>query len=164
MLNRDVCAWLTNFFLDSEKHPLYLNNIPKYEKESTTSIVSCCSLNYKNIRNQNIPIDLHLKIADAIVEPILLYGSEIESTTSIVSCCSLNSKFERDFLLEILLLFYSHSLLISTVYNIINTRKVFSGFEHTFQNICYFICERHRCFSGIWRENAERVRYFSIIL
>ena len=32
---------------------------------------------YKNIRNQNIPIDLQLKIVDAIVEPILLYGSEI---------------------------------------------------------------------------------------
>jgi hypothetical protein len=29
MLNRVFCAWLTNFFLNSEKHPLYLNNIPK---------------------------------------------------------------------------------------------------------------------------------------
>jgi hypothetical protein len=32
---------------------------------------------YKNIRNQNIPIDLQLKIVDAMVEPILLYCSEI---------------------------------------------------------------------------------------
>ena len=32
---------------------------------------------YKNIRNQNIPIDIQLKLFDAMVEPILLYGSEI---------------------------------------------------------------------------------------
>ena len=32
---------------------------------------------YKDIRNQNIPIDLQLKNGDAMVEPILLYGSEI---------------------------------------------------------------------------------------
>ena len=32
---------------------------------------------YKNIRNQNILIDLQLKNVDAMVEPILLYGSEI---------------------------------------------------------------------------------------
>ena len=32
---------------------------------------------YKSIRNQYIPIDLQLKLIDAMVEPILLYGSEI---------------------------------------------------------------------------------------
>jgi len=32
---------------------------------------------YKSIRNQYIPIDLQLKLFDAMVEPILLYGSEI---------------------------------------------------------------------------------------
>ena len=32
---------------------------------------------YKRIRNQPIPIDLHLKLFDSIVEPILLYGSEV---------------------------------------------------------------------------------------
>jgi hypothetical protein len=32
---------------------------------------------YKSIRNQYIPIDLQLKHFDAMVEPILLYGSEI---------------------------------------------------------------------------------------
>jgi hypothetical protein len=32
---------------------------------------------YKSIRNQYIPIDLQLKPFDAMVEPILLYGSEI---------------------------------------------------------------------------------------
>jgi len=32
---------------------------------------------YKSIRNQYIPVDLQLKLFDATVEPILLYGSEI---------------------------------------------------------------------------------------
>ena len=32
---------------------------------------------YKRIRNQPIPIDLQLKLFDSIVEPILLYGSEV---------------------------------------------------------------------------------------
>lgn len=32
---------------------------------------------YRIIRNQNIPIDLQLKLFDSMVEPILLYGSEI---------------------------------------------------------------------------------------
>ena len=32
---------------------------------------------YKNIRNQAIPIDLQLKLFDSMVEPILLYGSEV---------------------------------------------------------------------------------------
>ena len=32
---------------------------------------------YRNIRNQSIPIDLQLKLFDSMVEPILLYGSEI---------------------------------------------------------------------------------------
>ena len=32
---------------------------------------------YKSIRNQYIPIDLQLKLCDAMVEPILLYRSEI---------------------------------------------------------------------------------------
>jgi hypothetical protein len=66
-----------------------------------------CLAFIKNIRDHNIPIDLQLKNVDAMVEPILLYGSEYEkeSTTSIVSCCSLNSKFERDFLLEKIIIF-----------------------------------------------------------
>ena len=32
---------------------------------------------YKNISNQAIPTDLHLKLFDAMVEPILLYRCEI---------------------------------------------------------------------------------------
>lgn len=36
-----------------------------------------CLAFIKNIRNQNIPIDLQLKNVDAMAEPILLYGSEI---------------------------------------------------------------------------------------
>ena len=32
---------------------------------------------YTNIRNQAIPTDLQLKLFDAMVEPILLYGCEI---------------------------------------------------------------------------------------
>jgi hypothetical protein len=32
---------------------------------------------YKRIRNQPIPIDPQLKLFDSIVEPILLYGSEV---------------------------------------------------------------------------------------
>jgi hypothetical protein len=32
---------------------------------------------YKKIRNQNIPIDLQLKLFDSLVEPIILYGSEV---------------------------------------------------------------------------------------
>ena len=32
---------------------------------------------YKKIRIQNIPIDLQLKLFDSLVEPIILYGSEV---------------------------------------------------------------------------------------
>jgi hypothetical protein len=32
---------------------------------------------YKKIRNDNIPIDLQLKLFDSLVEPIILYGSEV---------------------------------------------------------------------------------------
>jgi hypothetical protein len=32
---------------------------------------------YKRIRNQSISIDLQLRLFDSIVEPILLYGSEV---------------------------------------------------------------------------------------
>ncbi len=32
---------------------------------------------YKKIRNHNIPIDIQLKLFDSLVEPILLYGSEV---------------------------------------------------------------------------------------
>ena len=45
----------------------------KLVNQAHTSLFSI----YKSIRNQNIPIDLQLKIFDAMVEPILLYGSEI---------------------------------------------------------------------------------------
>ena len=45
----------------------------KLVNQAHTSLFSI----YKSIRNQNIPIDLQLKIFDAMVERILLYGSEI---------------------------------------------------------------------------------------
>ena len=47
---------------------------------------------YKSIRNQNIPIDIQLKLFDAMVEPILLYGSEIwgYENTKIVEQIHLN--------------------------------------------------------------------------
>ena len=32
---------------------------------------------YKKIRNRNIPIDVQLKLFDSLVEPVLLYGSEV---------------------------------------------------------------------------------------
>jgi hypothetical protein len=32
---------------------------------------------HKKIRNQNIPIDLQLKLFDSLVELIILYGSEV---------------------------------------------------------------------------------------
>ena len=32
---------------------------------------------YKKIRNQNVPIDVQLKLFDSLVEPILLYGSKV---------------------------------------------------------------------------------------
>ena len=32
---------------------------------------------YKKIRNQNVPIDVQLKLFDSLVEPVLLYGSKV---------------------------------------------------------------------------------------
>ena len=32
---------------------------------------------YKLVRNESIPIDLQLKMFDSMIEPILLYGSEV---------------------------------------------------------------------------------------
>ena len=32
---------------------------------------------YKTIRNESIPVDLQLKLFDSMIEPILLYGSEV---------------------------------------------------------------------------------------
>jgi len=32
---------------------------------------------YKLARNESIPIDLQLKMSDSMIEPILLYGSEV---------------------------------------------------------------------------------------
>jgi hypothetical protein len=41
---------------------------------------------YRRIKNQPIPVDLQLKLFDSLVEPILLYGSEVwefENTCSL---------------------------------------------------------------------------------
>ena len=45
----------------------------KLVEQSQTSLFAI----YKKIRNQNIPIDVQLKLFDSSVEPILLYGSEV---------------------------------------------------------------------------------------
>jgi hypothetical protein len=45
----------------------------KLVEQSSTSLFAIC----KKIRNQNIPIDVQLKLFDSLVKPILLYGSEV---------------------------------------------------------------------------------------
>ena len=40
---------------------------------------------YKKIRNQNISIDVQLKLFDSLVEPILLYGSEVWGYENLVT-------------------------------------------------------------------------------
>ena len=42
--------------------------------EQANKALSCI---YKLVRNESIPIDLQLKMFDSMIEPILLYGSEV---------------------------------------------------------------------------------------
>jgi hypothetical protein len=48
---------------------------------------------YKKIRNDNIPIDLELKLFDSLVEPIILYGSEIWGFENIQIMDKIHLKF-----------------------------------------------------------------------
>jgi hypothetical protein len=52
---------------------------------------------YKKTRNDNIPIDLELKLFDSLVEPIILYGSEIWGFENIQIMDKIHLKFVREF-------------------------------------------------------------------
>ena len=56
---------------------LYNGSFGKAKEKLVNQARSSLFAVYKRIRNQSIPIDLQLKLFHSIVEPILLYGSEV---------------------------------------------------------------------------------------
>ena len=52
---------------------------------------------YKLVRNESIPIDLQLKMFDSMIEPILLYGSEVWGYENLKVIEQIQSKFVNGF-------------------------------------------------------------------
>ena len=69
----DIVDSLTYLGIDLKYNGHYFDARKKLVEQSQKSLFAI----YNKIRNQNIPIDVQLKLFDSLVEPILLYGSEV---------------------------------------------------------------------------------------